>query len=250
MYEVSEGARLHFIKFETKYIEHCLDFVSANLIHSKEKMVGKTIKATGIGTNKHADLLQDKLGLSVDREDEIDCLIKGSNFLLKNIPNEAFTYHRHGNPEYVFQSADPNIFPYMLVNIGSGVSIMKVESEECFERIGGTATGGGTFWGLGSLLTSAKGFDELLDLAEKGDHRNVDVLVGDLSGGDYEKFGLSGDLIASAFGKAMNCNNDSNGREKTQFAEADIAKSLLFTISNDIGQIACLYAMMHNLKKV
>lgn len=34
----------------------------------------------------------------------------------------------------------------------------KVESEEKYERIGGTATGGGTFWGLGSLLTKAKVF--------------------------------------------------------------------------------------------
>ena len=44
----------------------------------------------------------------------------------------------------------------MLVIIGSGVSILKVESEHKFERIGGTATGGGTFWGLGALLTGAK----------------------------------------------------------------------------------------------
>lgn len=34
------------------------------------------------------------------------------------------------------------------------------------------------------------------------------------------------------------------------YNEADLARSLLFSISNDIGQIACLYAMMHNLKKV
>lgn len=54
------------------------------------------------------------------------CLIKGCNFLLKNISDEAFIYNRHGNPEYEFQLADPNIFPYLLVNIGSGVSIMKV----------------------------------------------------------------------------------------------------------------------------
>ena len=33
-------------------------------------------------------------------------------------------------------------------------------------------------------------------------------------------------------------------------AEADLARSLLFTISNDIGQLASLYAMMHGLKKV
>jgi len=31
-----------------------------------------------------------------------------------------------------------------------------VESEDRYERIGGTASGGGTFWGLGSLLTKAK----------------------------------------------------------------------------------------------
>lgn len=76
--------------------------------------------------------------------------------MLKNISGEAFEFERHGNPEYKFEKAGPNIFPYLLVNIGSGVSILKVESEEEFERVGGTATGGGTFWGLGSLLTKAK----------------------------------------------------------------------------------------------
>lgn len=35
-----------------------------------------------------------------------------------------------------------------------------------------------------------------------------------------------------------------------RFLEADLARSLLLTISNDIGQIASLYAMMHGLKKV
>ena len=55
---------------------------------------------------------------------------------------------------FIFQEKDT--YPYLLVIIGSGVSILKVESESNFERIGGTATGGGTFWGLGSLLTGAK----------------------------------------------------------------------------------------------
>lgn len=77
----------------------------------------------------------------VDKEDEMCCLIKGTNFLLKNISDEVFVFQRHGNPEYVFQNADPNIFPYLLVNIGSGVSVMKVVGEEQYERIGGTATG-------------------------------------------------------------------------------------------------------------
>ncbi|KAH8008910.1 hypothetical protein HPB51_007566 [Rhipicephalus microplus] len=58
-------------------------------------------------------------------EDELECLISGCNFLLKNITDEVFEYQRHGNPEYKFNNTDPNVFPYLLVNIGSGVSIMK-----------------------------------------------------------------------------------------------------------------------------
>ncbi|XP_054271885.1 4'-phosphopantetheine phosphatase isoform X2 [Macrosteles quadrilineatus] len=245
-FDTMEGARLHFVKFETKYIASCLDFVRQNLVGSRDLMAGKKIKATGGGAYRYADLLQEKLGLSVEKEDEMGCLIKGCNFLLKNISDEAFIYHRHGDPEYDFQLADPDIFPYLLVNIGSGVSIMKVESEDKYERIGGTATGGGTFWGLGSLLTKAKGFDELLELAEQGDHRHADMLVRDIYGGDYQTLGLPGDLIASSFGKVC----PKRGDQGQQCSEADVARSLLFTISNDIGQIACLYAMMHKLNRV
>ena len=63
----------------------------------------------------------------MDKEDEMSCLIKGCNFLLKNIPDEAFVYQRQGNPDFIFQKSDPEaLFPYLLVNIGSGVSILKV----------------------------------------------------------------------------------------------------------------------------
>lgn len=59
-----EGARLHFVKFETKYIASCLDFVRQNLVASRQVMAGKKIKATGGGAYRYADLLQEKLGLS------------------------------------------------------------------------------------------------------------------------------------------------------------------------------------------
>ena len=65
---------------------------------------------------------------SVDKEDEITCLIKGCNFLLKNIPDEVFIYQRHGTTEYRFQGVEHDMFPYLLVNIGSGVSLIKVKA--------------------------------------------------------------------------------------------------------------------------
>lgn len=55
--------QLHFIKFETKYIETMLDFVQKNLISRKEFMQDKHVKVTGGGAYKYKDLLSAKLGL-------------------------------------------------------------------------------------------------------------------------------------------------------------------------------------------
>ncbi|KAM9814291.1 LOW QUALITY PROTEIN: 4'-phosphopantetheine phosphatase [Neosynchiropus ocellatus] len=242
LYEISVQeevtARLHFIKFENAYIETCLDFIKDHLVNTETKV----IKATGGGAHKFKDLIEKKLGLNVDKEDEMTCLIKGCNFVLKNIPHEAFVYSKHADTEFRFQTTHPDIFPYLLVNIGSGVSIVKVESEDKFERIGGSSIGGGTFWGLGALLTKTKRFDELLQLASKGQHTNVDMLVKDIYGGSYGSLGLTGDLIASSFGKSATVDKE--------FSKEDMAKSLLHMISNDIGQLACLYAKLHNLSRV
>uniref|UniRef100_A0AAQ5Z102 4'-phosphopantetheine phosphatase n=1 Tax=Amphiprion ocellaris TaxID=80972 RepID=A0AAQ5Z102_AMPOC len=243
LYEISVQeevtARLHFIKFENAYIETCLDFIKDHLVNTETKV----IKATGGGAHKFKELIERKLGLKVDKEDEMTCLIKGCNFVLKNIPHEAFVYAKHADSEFRFQTTNPDIFPYLLVNIGSGVSIVKVEAEDKFERIGGSSIGGGTFWGLGALLTKTKRFDELLQLASKGQHTNVDMLVKDIYGGSYGCLGLTGDLIASSFGKSATA-------DKGDFSKEDMAKSLLHMISNDIGQLACLYAKLHNLSRV
>uniref|UniRef100_A0A8C7S1C8 4'-phosphopantetheine phosphatase n=1 Tax=Oncorhynchus mykiss TaxID=8022 RepID=A0A8C7S1C8_ONCMY len=242
LYEISMqeemSARLHFIKFENAYIETCLDFIKDHLVNTDTKV----IKATGGGAHKFKDLIEKKLKLRVDKEDEMTCLIKGCNFVLRNITHEAFVYVKHADSEFRFQNTHPDIFPYLLINIGSGVSIFKVESEDTFERVGGSSIGGGTFWGLGALLTKTKRFDELLQLASKGQHTNVDMLVKDIYGGSYGSLGLTGDLIASSFGKSATPDKE--------FSKEDMAKSLLHMISNDIGQLACLYARLHNLTRV
>ena len=44
-------------------------------------------------------------------------------------------------------------------------------------RISGTSLGGGTLWGLLSMMTNAKNYDEMLELSKKGDNKNIDMLV-------------------------------------------------------------------------
>lgn len=59
----------------------------------------------------------------------------------------------------------------MLINIGSGVSMIKFEGQGVFSRINGTSIGGGFFLGITHLLTGERNFDLLLDMANKGDNK-------------------------------------------------------------------------------
>ncbi|KAG4378724.1 hypothetical protein GLYMA_17G089200v4 [Glycine max] len=202
------------------------------------------IKATGGGAHKFADLFKERLGLSLDKEDEMSCLVAGANFLLKAIRHEAFT-HMEGQKEFV-QIDTNDLFPYLLVNIGSGVSMIKVDGDGKYERVSGTNVGGGTYWGLGRLLTKCESFDELLELSQKGDNSNTDMLVGDIYGGmDYSKIGLSASTIASSFGKAT---SEKKGLE--DYRPEDISLSLLRMISYNIAQIAYLNALRFGLKRI
>ncbi len=85
-------------------------------------------------------------------------------------------------------------FPYLVVNIGSGVSILKVSAPGKFERVSGSSVGGGTFWGLCRLLVPSariddpslgdSAYEKCLELAKNGDSTTVDMLVRDIFGGD------------------------------------------------------------------
>ena len=130
--------------------------------------------STGGGAFKYADLFKSRLGVVLEREDEMLCLVNGCNFLLKAIRHEAFTYENQAT-SFVPTDSESDIFPYLLVNIGSGVSMVKVEGEGQFERISGSSLGGGTFWGLSRLLTGKKDFDEVLEMSMQGDNANVSL---------------------------------------------------------------------------
>lgn len=154
------------------------------------------IMATGGGAHRFHELFSEELGVEVRREDEMECLIEGLGFIT-HIPDEVYFFsdeliysvshpdrtsqvpsapHLNGVPEssqHAFERPSPNPpkynvsfatdptpqFPCLLVNIGSGVSIIKVDEGGNFERVSGTSLGGGTLWGLLSLLTPATSFD-------------------------------------------------------------------------------------------
>lgn len=170
----------------------------------------------------------------------------------------------------VQRSGENVIYPYLVVNIGSGVSILKVgsplsvvilmptclyppththtshhqvEGPGRYERVSGSSLGGGTYWGLCRLLTRCKTFDEVLDLADLGDATSVDMTVGDIYGKGYDKFHLGSNVVASSFGKlAMSKAQDPPGEG---IREEDMARALLMMITGNIGQVAYLNAVIY-----
>jgi type II pantothenate kinase len=170
---------------------------STNHVTEEEMKKGVKILATGGGAHKYYEMLVEELGIGVSREDEMECLITGLGFITC-IPDEVFWYSdelvyeishqsKDGIPQAITESGDAAAaqpakdlprpspdppayqvtfdtagtpqFPCLLVNIGSGVSIVKVDEDGSFERVSGTSLGGGTLWGLLSLMTDATTFD-------------------------------------------------------------------------------------------
>lgn len=245
---------LHFIRFPTNHMENFIDLCVTRKLHTLTFQVF----ATGGGAFKFESEVIERLNIGWNKCDELDMLIQGVEFL--NEINADECYYFDINPisydidiptcsanasnasqldisstscKYIKNNFKfSNSYPYILVNIGSGVSILLVKSETDYKRISGTSIGGGTFLGLCCLLTGCSSYEEAIELAAKGDSTKVDKLVRDIYGGDYSRFGLPGNIVASSFGY-MNIEE-----KRSQATREDLARATLQTILNNIGLIA------------
>ncbi|EFJ47392.1 hypothetical protein VOLCADRAFT_61514, partial [Volvox carteri f. nagariensis] len=244
----SQRGKLHFVKFETNRVEDAINFIEAKGLHrycGRNGTKEMRVKATGGGAYKYADVFKERLGVVLEKEDEMACLVSGCNFLLKAIHHEAFTYEA-GATTFVPTNEDSDLYPYLLVNIGSGVSMVKVSGDNLFERVSGSSIGGGTYWGLCQLLTQRTNFDEMLELSVRGDNSSVDMLVGDIYGGrDYASIGLSATTIASSFGKVV-----TQDKSLADYNPADMCLALCRMVAYNIGQLAHMNAVRHGIKRI
>ncbi|EEE65295.1 hypothetical protein OsJ_20527 [Oryza sativa Japonica Group] len=244
------GAELRFAKFERRRMQECFDFVRAQgLVHRNGSTMGSSkeniaLKASGGGAYKYTEDFREKLGVCLDKVDEMDSVVSGANFLLQSVPGAAFT-HMNGKKSSVDISPN-NLFPYLLVNIGSGVSILKVTGNRKFERVTGTHIGGGTMFGLAKLLTGCKSYDEFLQLSQKGDNFVLDLIVKDICGELVcQKQGLSTSTLASSFGKVI-----TSKKKLTDYRPEDLASTLLSAFTYNIAQISFLVASILHLRRV
>lgn len=89
---------------------------------------------------KHTPQMAD---LQLHKLDELDCLIRGVLYIDSAVsrgPSECYYLEDPTDPDHCTQKPYPleNPYPLLLVNIGSGVSILAVYSENNYKRVTGT----------------------------------------------------------------------------------------------------------------
>ncbi|XP_003377390.1 pantothenate kinase 2 [Trichinella spiralis] len=186
------------------------------------------------------------LSLKFKKMDELHTLISGIQYILKHNSLEAFYYtnpldNETCKSEFLTSRVDP---PYLVVNVGSGVSILAVAEDHSFRRVSGTSLGGGTFHGLCCLLTGCETFEQALELASLGENNKVDKLVGDIYGGDYAPFNLKASTVASSFGNMI------HPEKQKQTTKEDLASSALVSITYNIASLSFLCARIEKLKTI
>ncbi|CEG43965.1 pantothenate kinase [Plasmopara halstedii] len=237
---------LHFINFPTAKMDNIIDFVRRRFFHRYIKKIA----CTGGGAFKFSSLFESRLGIELQKTDEMDGLIQGLNFVLKYAPDECYTFVNvipgtglgSATRKMLPKPNKRDLYPFLLVNIGSGVSIIKITGELNYERVSGTSLGGGTFLGLCRTLSKLRTFDEAMDASIEGNSNELDMTVGDIYGPTgYEQFQLKPDTVASSFGKAS---------ASQPPRDADLARSLLFMITQNLGQLAFLNARRAETKRI
>jgi pantothenate kinase len=196
-------------------------------------------------------LFQKEIGINFIQRDEIESLINGLDFLfsLKGIESPIFSFEDKKKKGVNFKNKR-ELYPYLFVQCGSGISIILVKDKGNFTRVSGSTLGGGTFNGLVRLLTGHTDFQKAIESAKDGDHSKVDLLVGDIYGKDYGEHGLSAETIASTFGKIGTMKIPKDKELKDCFSPGDAIKSLLMMIANNISQISILNATKYKAKNV
>ena len=228
-YSRALGGEVHFIQFETRYLPQAMDLIRINDLHLNISKMG----ATGGGAFKFSVKWEQMLGITIAKQDELDSLVAGMQFIMSDVVGECYTFLKQvdeskststskvkasacdtgcavkdetkqqggtrtrtrsqKNSEEDMKSSDgpkkmpftrrvkrdcvakSDSYPYLLVVIGTGVSVIRVDGPRKHERISGSTIGGGTYWGLCRLLTDVEDFESVLDLAEKGDPSKVDM---------------------------------------------------------------------------
>jgi pantothenate kinase len=211
------------------------DFESAiRLIKSFETAAPIVIKATGGGAFRLKDIFEASIFCTFVLFGEMEALVKGLLCELSQ-PKSIFGFDREKD-ELMQAGSIYSDLPILLVNIGSGVSILKIRSETEFCRVSGTPIGGGTCLGLVNTLFGNDSYEKLIEKHLKERSSIIDLFVDDLTGRSCVPSGMPDSCLGNI--------------DYFPSDDASITRSVLDMVSYNVGYIAYLVAHTHGISQV
>ena len=122
----------------------------------------------------------------------------------------------------------------IVVSMGTGTSFVRCEGDD-MQHIGGIGVGGGTLAGLARIMLNTSDIAQVAALAKKGNDRNIDLTIGDISPQPLP--GLPMDTTASNFARAQ-----------SDASKEDIAAGIIKMVLQSIGSAAWL-AVLHRHRR-
>jgi len=140
-------------------------FLNENNIHDVKKIV-----FTGIGADK---IDTSKYNVPIEKVEEFRAIGIGAKYLSKK--------------ERV-----------IVASVGTGTALIEVNNKE-ITHLGGTGVGAGMLFNLCERFLDVSSFDEILELAQKGNIEKIDLRIGDITDKNIKT--LPQDLTLANFGK-------------------------------------------------
>jgi hypothetical protein len=143
--------------------------------------------------------------------------------------------------------AEPDVFPCLLVNVGSVTGFMRIDKDGTIQLIDVLFRTGKAYFGIGKMLTGCQTFGEMIDMASKGNKRKVDQYTDMHSKVDkddwYSIMLPSIPYLSYGFGEAADSDPGKLSRE-------DVAHAWLSHVAAELAcsvQFAC---HLHGIKRV
>ncbi|KAJ2848921.1 hypothetical protein IWW36_002998 [Coemansia brasiliensis] len=208
----SGKAAFHALVVPTADIQQVMDAVETQGNNPATSRI--KVAATGGGALKYKSELEQRLGIELVVVKELHATARGLQL----------------------DSGADAAKQMLICNIGTGISLVKVDEHGEVERVSGSGIGGATFWGLVKRLTQFSDFDTAIVAAHTaGTLGKADTLVEDIYGRETSKaIGLPPDLVAGFLGKL----------DADCLSDADISAALLRMFASNVGQLAVFQARL------
>lgn len=250
IYSEEYSGTFYFFRYNKKNIEQFKE----HPIFQKIQPSDFPVPVTGMRYDSFQNYIQESFQVPVTTHEQMPSataalhyLTKSNNFgfysYVRKPPNLQGLHFKASDFKYSPLPPQPEIYPCILINIRSGISLYRVNSPTEFLKVGGSSLGGSTVWALLKMTCNYEDPVEALQDALNGDHSLVDMTVKDIYGGAYQVLGLPADVIASSCAKLRETSH-------TNHNPADVAKSVLLLFLFNSTQLAYMQAQVEGIQNV